>query len=151
MAHNFQKGFTLIELMIVVVIISILASIAVPAYQDSVKKSRRADAKAALSAAVLAQEKWFFQFSGYTNDVDDIGGDGSDNLLSPEGYYQVTLNMNSGTGSCVGGGSVKFNCYTLTATPVAGGPQADDTACTTLSITHLGFKSATGTDAASCW
>lgn len=151
MNQNFQKGFTLIEILIVLVIISILVTIAVPAYQESVTKSRRADAKAALSAAVLAQEKWFFQYSGYTDDVDDIGGDGSGKLLSPEGYYQLSLDMNSGTGSCVGGGSVKYNCYTLTATPVVGGPQTDDAKCTSLSITHLGVKTATGSNTSLCW
>lgn len=151
MKQKQAAGFTLIELMIVLVIISILAAIAVPSYQNSTQKARRSDAKAALSSAVMAQEKWFFQYSGYASDVDDIGGDGAGTLLSPEGWYKITLNMNAGSGSCVGGAGVKYNCYTLTATPVADGPQAGDTTCTTLSITHIGVKSATGSNPEECW
>lgn len=143
-----QRGFTLIELMIVLVIIAILASIAVPSYQNSVMKSRRADAKAALSSAAAEQEKWFFQFMQYTDDVDDIGGNGSGLLLSPEGFYTITL-TNPSSGSCTS--SAPFNCYTLTATPTSGGPQEDDAECTTFVLTHTGVRSATGSNSSACW
>ena len=52
-----QRGFTLIELMIVVAIVAILASIALPAYNSSVTKSRRADARVMLLRAVQQQEQ----------------------------------------------------------------------------------------------
>ena len=143
-----QRGFTLIELMIVLVIVAILASIAVPSYQNSVMKSRRADAKAALSAAAAEQEKWFFQFMQYSGDVDDIGGNGSGLLLSPEGFYTVTV-TNPSAGTCTS--SAPFNCYTLTATPTVGGPQEEDTACTTFVLAHTGARSATGSNSSSCW
>ena len=52
-----EKGFTLVELMIVMSIIAILAAIAYPSYTDYVRKSRRADAQAALANVQLAQQK----------------------------------------------------------------------------------------------
>ena len=52
------RGFTLIELMIVVAIVAVLAAIALPSYQDYVRKGRRADGRAMLQSASLAQEKF---------------------------------------------------------------------------------------------
>lgn len=53
-----QLGFTLIELMIAVAVVAILTAIALPAYQSSVQKGRRADAMAAISRIQQAQERW---------------------------------------------------------------------------------------------
>ena len=50
LSRKAHHGFTLIELLIVVVIVGVLASIAYPAFQDSIRKARRADASAGLSA-----------------------------------------------------------------------------------------------------
>ncbi|MBL0296210.1 MAG: prepilin-type N-terminal cleavage/methylation domain-containing protein [Betaproteobacteria bacterium] len=52
------SGFTLVELMIAVVIVALLASIALPSFMDSIRKSRRSEAFAALSAVQQAQERW---------------------------------------------------------------------------------------------
>ncbi len=65
-----QKAFTLIELMIVVAIVGILAGIAYPSYQDSVKKSRRSDAKAALMGFANAMERYYTENNSYC----DAGG-----------------------------------------------------------------------------
>lgn len=138
-----QRGFTLVELMIVLVIVAILASIAIPSYQNSVMKSRRADAKAALSAAAAEQEKWFFQFMQYSDDIDDLGG-----APSPEGFYTVAVANNIG-GTCTT--SAPYNCYRLTATPTVGGAQEDDVECTTFVLTHTGVRTATGTLGNDCW
>ena len=63
---SFFKGFTLIELMIVVAVIAILAAIAYPSYQDSVRKSRRADAKAVVLNAAQILERCYTQNNVYT-------------------------------------------------------------------------------------
>ena len=56
MERSGQKGFTLIELMIVVAIIGILAAIALPAYQDYTKKARFSEVTTAVGAVVTAIE-----------------------------------------------------------------------------------------------
>ena len=65
-----SSGFTLIELMIVVAIASILAAVALPSYVDSVRKGRRADAIARISALQQAQERWRANNPAYGTLVD---------------------------------------------------------------------------------
>ncbi|HAF00275.1 MAG TPA: pilus assembly protein PilE, partial [Methylophilaceae bacterium] len=61
-----QKGFTLLELMIVVAIVGILASIAIPAYQDYVKKGKAAEAPGALADLRVKMEQCFQDNRDYT-------------------------------------------------------------------------------------
>jgi type IV pilus assembly protein PilE len=146
-----QSGFTLMELMIVVAIIGILSSIAIPSYQDSVRKSRRADAKAALLGLANAMERHFTEINSYcdaggTGGGDSCGGGDNDNgepsiyTVDSEtnNYYTVTIN------------AADASSYTLWAAPTGG--QAGDK-CGTLTLTHLGAKGFTGTGvtAADCW
>lgn len=59
------SGFTLIEVMIVVVVIGLLAAVAYPSYQDAIRKSRRADAKAALSELAQFMEHTYTENNTY--------------------------------------------------------------------------------------
>ena len=132
-------GFTLIELMITVAVVGILAAIAYPSYQDSIRKSRRADAKSALLDAAHRQERFFTENNQYTNVLVAPGGcTGTACGLSlpaattTDGYYTLTLNAPVN--------AARRNTYTITATPVAGKSQAHDSSCEAFTLDHLGVK-----------
>lgn len=142
-----QKGFTLIEVMIVVVIVAILAAVAIPSYQDSIRKTRRADAKEALTRIAALQERYFFTRNSYGT-LAQLGlvPDGVLILQSNDGHYNVAL-----VGGVMCDGSP---CYRVTAT--ATGAQLNDTRCHQLSINHVGQKTANATDTSvnttdECW
>ena len=109
-----HSGFTLIEVMIVVVIISILAMIAVPSYNDSVSKARRADGQAALMDIMARQERFYTENGTYTANL-GAGGLNLSSTTSQEGYYTISA------AAC---GNGIASCVVLTATP--GSEQADD-------------------------
>ncbi len=82
---NKQKGFTLIELMIVVGIIGILVSIAAPNFQKYQSKARQTESKIALSAVYTGEKAFYSEYSAYISSMDAIG-------YSPEGqrrFYAV--------------------------------------------------------------
>jgi type IV pilus assembly protein PilE len=133
------RGVTLMELMIVIVVIGILASIAVPSYRSYVVRAQRTDAMSALLRVAAAQEKFYLQNNTYaaTALLDDappagLGINGTEN-----GWYALAVSSTDLTRN-----------FTITATPVAGGAQANDTHCASFSLTSAGAKSATNTD---CW
>ncbi|WP_105530180.1 type IV pilin protein [Solimicrobium silvestre] len=64
--HNFRRGFTLMELIITISIIAIIAALAYPSYQDSVRKTRRAEAKTALYSIMQQQERFYMQRNTYS-------------------------------------------------------------------------------------
>ena len=136
------RGFTLVELMIVIVIVAVLLTVALPSYQNSVQKSRRADAKAALLDVANRQEGSMLDRGTYSLDITDLGFDQSP-YISEEEHYSITATVCSG-------GSID-RCYVLTATPQSESPQADDTRCTSFVLNSNGSKTATGSDALNCW
>jgi type IV pilus assembly protein PilE len=136
-------GFTLIEVIIVVVIVSILVAIALPAYQNSMRKGRRADAKAGLMDATNRQERFMLDRSTYTQDMTNLGF-GADPMISEEGHYSI--DVEAPDPNCP-----LATCYTLTATPVTGGAQSEDAFCTSFTVKSTGAKSATGSAASECW
>ncbi|MBF0454000.1 MAG: prepilin-type N-terminal cleavage/methylation domain-containing protein [Magnetococcales bacterium] len=119
-----QSGFSLIELLIVLSIIGILTTIALPVYQDQVSRSRRVDGKTALMMIMSLQERYLIRNNQYT---DTLGGgaglnltvDASDQFTTENGFYLVSAAY------CVTGDA---SCIVLTATPQGG--QAADGAMT---------------------
>jgi type IV pilus assembly protein PilE len=129
------KGFTLIELMIVAAIIGILGAISMSFYGDYVLRANRTDARAALSEIATSLEKCRSLYSVYNHANCNV----SFPVGSESGYYSITAAFASPTE------------FTLTATPVAGQPQANDADCKTLTLDNTGFQDATGSNAAECW
>jgi type IV pilus assembly protein PilE len=131
-----MAGVTLIELLIVVVIVGILASVAYPAYQQQVRKTRRADGKSVLLQTAQQLERCYTRFSAYNN----AGCGVTFPLDSPEEYYVVTAV-----------GAIGASAFTLAAAPQ--NQQASDTKCATLRLTSTGVQGSQGadTDANNCW
>ncbi|MFG6447474.1 pilin [Roseateles sp. BYS180W] len=95
-----QKGFTLIELMIVVAIVGILAAVALPAYQDYTRRARVAEGLSLASAAKLAVSEYKASNNVWpeSNDVaglgsDPITGQGVEDIqIGSEGVITITFN-----------------------------------------------------------
>ena len=120
-----QRGFTLIELMVAVVVVGILAAAAYPAMTGMVKRSRRADAIAVLTAVVQSQERWRSNRSEYASSLGDEGLKMNAFIASTAKYYDLSLEGLNG--SYVAG-------YTVIATPKSSGSQATDNDCKTMSV-----------------
>jgi type IV pilus assembly protein PilE len=132
-------GFTLIEVMVVVGIVAILATIAYPSYTDQIQKSRRSTGKAALQDVAARMEQYYLDNKRYT-----LGADGTDltkiglaaTYNSPDGgWYSISAVTNATT-------------YVLTATPRLA--QVGDTKCATLTFNNKHEKKSTPAGN-SCW
>ncbi len=129
-----DSGFTMVELMVVVAIIAILTMVAFPAYQDQMQKTRRTDAKSALTELANRQEKFFSNNQRYTATIVGNAFLGYTEF-SPDRHYSLSAATPSNAR------------YTLTATAVPTGAQSGDTRCLTMTLDQNGTKlPATG-----CW
>jgi len=135
MALNARRlaGFTLIEVMIVVVIIGILASIAYPSYDEYVKRGNRTEGQVFLSDAAARQERYYSQNNSYTADPANLGV----RATSETGKY--TLTIEQAEKNTDGG-------YSLIATP-----SFIDAKCGDLTLNALGVRGASEGTAADCW
>lgn len=131
-------GFTLIEILIALAVIALLSAVALPAYQSSVRKAHRADAKTALTTGAQAMERYFTEKSKYDTATVGVAATDTVKLKSENGYYQLSLSgLATGT-------------YILNAAPQ--GAQATD-ACGTFTLNQAGLRGVSGgsLSAAECW
>lgn len=147
------KGFTLIEMMVVIAIVGVLAAIAYPNYQQYTLRSNRTEGQALLNDAAAREERYFAQNNVYVSAPGDLGklnipntttsdsGDtATSSALSATGKYQLSVSKVDDDGG-----------YTLTATPQ--GAQAADTKCGNLTLNAIGARgvSASGASVNDCW
>jgi type IV pilus assembly protein PilE len=131
-----SMGFTLIELMMVVVIAGILFFVALPSYREAILKSNRNAARGALMDVVSRQEQYFINNKEYADDLDDLGYgvnaadeyliDDQAQLASPENsaIYKIEI--------------VPISTLTYQATPI--NRQAKDTKCNKLWLEQTGTR-----------
>lgn len=131
-----QRGFTLIELMIVVVIVGILASVAYPSYLGHVRKGRRADAQSVMLEAQQYMQRYYAAHNSYKDAAlpDDL-------KVAPKSgttYYNLSVDVDDDGLS-----------YSLSAAPV----QSEGDPCGTLTLTDTGAmsQSAVGSSVDLCW
>lgn len=140
-----SAGFTLVELMVVVVIAAVLLAIAVPTYSRSIRKSRRTEAKTALLDLAGREERFYNTSSppNYSSTPSDLGY-GATAAAFPmtvgSGYYQVSVAFTAPAPNVPG-------TYTLTARPITT-DQLKDTQCLFFTLTNTGAQTATDP---SCW
>lgn len=134
-----QLGFTLVELMIVVVIVGILASVAYPSYQQYVLRSKRSEGKAMLMDIAARQERFYFDKNTYADDLTDLGY-GSATPKSAEDNYEASV--------AAGPSGDIATSYTITITPLSAG---GDPECGDLTLDSRGTQSSSAGDLDRCW
>ena len=138
-----QKGITLVELMIVVVVIAILASIALPGYQQYVMRSKRVTAEGDLYAFKNSMQRFFAENNTYVGTSGAVPGaplaavfPSQSPIDSDTPAYNLTITAASVT------------AFTLQATPV-GGQAGDD--CGNLTLTSTNVRGVSSSTVANCW
>ena len=119
-----HQGFTLLELMVVVAIVGILASIALPSYQEYLKKARRSAAQSHLMDVAQRQQQYLIDARSYATTLSALN---VETLADVSSYYTIEIEASDGPPPS----------FTVTATPKTGTPQAGDA---TLTIDNTGAK-----------
>jgi type IV pilus assembly protein PilE len=145
-------GFTLIELMIVVVIVAVLLIVAVPTYLSQIRESRRTEARNYLVELASREERYYATQNAYTSTASNLGyaGFGSGNPVG-SGYYYINTPTIPDPSAPAGAPP----SFSLTAVPVPGKGQDKDTYCQSFTVESNGkrtaLNSASADDSSYCW
>ena len=134
-ARRTMRGFTLIELMIVVVIASILALVSYPNYREFAARAKRNEAKAALLQIATNQERAYLQNNTFTQNLQTLGFATTPVFTTQTGSYDITITAADAAG------------FTATATYRLGGTES--TKCNLFTITGAGVR--TSWPDTDCW
>lgn len=132
---NNSRGFTLIELMIIVAIVAILTTIAYPSYKSHVVRSNRAAAQSQLLDLANREQQFLLSQRSYTATI-GTGGLGTSIDSDVSKFYTVNISL-----ACPAGTPSSIPCFSITATPIATGMQKDDGV---LEIDYAGNKTRGG-------
>jgi type IV pilus assembly protein PilE len=134
-----SEGFTLIELMIVIVIIGLLAAVAYPAYTEHVQKGERARVKAFMLDVALKEERYYSGAGAFCFDDTDCPW-----LVQPDNVHRYTVTV----ANAIGADKKPIpSVIEITATPTADSP---DTVCGALKLTNTLVKTSE-TSNPLCW
>jgi type IV pilus assembly protein PilE len=128
-----KNGFTLIELVVVMLIVAVLTAIAIPSYQAYTHKANRSDATRAMTLEAQALERCYSQNFSYTTGCSVVAG----TTTSPQGYYTLTVSFTA-------------SGYSISAAPNPG-PQESDTQCASFTLDNTGTQGASPGSAQTCW
>lgn len=120
-----DRGFTVIELMVVVAVIGVIAAIAYPAYTEFLERSRRSEATEALQNLSTLEEQFYNDNKVYSNSLGALGMP----TTTAHDYYTLSVALDGIN-----------QAYTLSATINAAGAQADDTECGVIQLDSDGNK-----------
>lgn len=127
-----KKGFTVVELLIVLAVIGILTAVAFPSYQNHVRKASRASAQAAMMQIADREAQYLLDARNYA--VTSTALTTLNVTLPTDVASKYTVTVTAADGSNTPSAPPT---YTITATPITGGPQVADG---TLQLTHTGAK-----------
>jgi type IV pilus assembly protein PilE len=141
-----QQAFTLIELLIVLLVMGVIAAIAYPSYQESVRKTRRAEGRAALMELMQQQERYYSQHGTYI--VFSAAAANGFKWFSADNAAASSYEISAA--ACKD--DVIQNCVLIIASPGTEKVNAKyrDDGCGELTLASTGVKRASG-NAASCW